>query len=585
MKRLTTLTFVCLVALANFATAQGAYSWDEEETAYLGIESNAISEEKAKALGFDNPHGRYVTKVVPNSAAQKAGLKPFDYVYGINELRVSEDKELMDLLEKFKPGDKVTLHYIRQNKKQTVEVTFVSRRTPVTSITEKPYLGVSPHDNQDDQLGVKVYVVNNSTADAMGMQDGDVILNINGQPMVDWSDITLAINQLKAGDNIAIDFERSGKKMHAEQPIKSYVEGKQMAPRITGWDIDERAFLGINSNGVSEEKAEKLGFENTNGSYITSVISNTAAEKAGLQPFDYVYGINDFRTNEDVSLTEILRKFKTGDKATLHFIRNGQKKSVEVTFLKRSESRNNISANECDAPFLGVRHEDTEEEGVVVEVISKSTAAAMGLRDGDVVTAINGHPIIDWDDMSTAINVMKVGEMATVEYLRDGKKATASQPVKSYCETRPAEGPQIRIEINGDDREADSRPDENFTNVDIRNAIVDVKDLTTEESASMQNRFGVEMPVTNDLRLERLNVAPDANHNAFQLQFSLPQEGETSIRVYNAAGRMIYNYDLGKFSGEFTDQVNLSQNGAGNYFLEVRQGNKSATKKLILQSR
>lgn len=585
MKRLTTLTFVCLVALVNFATAQGAYSWDEEETAYLGIESNAISEEKAKALGFDNPHGRYVTKVVPNSAAQKAGLKPFDYVYGINELRVSVDKELMDLLEKFKPGDKVTLHYIRQNKKQTAEVTFVSRRTPVTSITEKPYLGVSPHDNQDDQLGVKVYVVNNSTADAMGMQDGDVILNINGQPMVDWSDITLAINQLKAGDNIAIDFERSGKKMHAEQPIKSYAEGKQMAPRITGWDIDERAFLGINSNGVSEEKAEKLGFENTNGSYITSVISNTAAEKAGLQPFDYVYGINDFRTNEDVSLTEILRKFKTGDKATLHFIRNGQKKSVEVTFLKRSESRNNISANECDAPFLGVRHEDTEEEGVVVEVISKSTAAAMGLRDGDVVTAINGHPIIDWDDVSTAINVMKVGEMATVEYLRDGKKATASQPVKSYCETRPAEGPQIRIEINGDDRDADSRADENFTNVDIRNAIVDVKDLTTEESASMQNRFGVEMPVTNDLRLERLNVAPDANHNAFQLQFSLPQEGETSIRVYNAAGRMIYNYDLGKFSGEFTDQVNLSQNGAGNYFLEVRQGNKSATKKLILQSR
>ncbi len=585
MKRLTTLTFVCLVALVNFATAQGAYSWDEEETAYLGIESNAISEEKAKALGFDNPHGRYVTRIVPNSAAEKAGLKPFDYVFGINELRVSENAELADLLEKFKPGDKVTLHYIRQNKQQIAEVTFVSRRTPITSIIEKAYLGVSPHDDEDDQLGVKVYVVNNSTADAMGMQDGDVILNINGQPLVDWSDITLAINQLKAGDKIAIDFERSGKKMHAEQPIKSYADSKQMAPRIAVWDLDERAFLGINSNGVSEEKAEKLGFENTNGSYITSIIANTAAEKAGLQPFDYVYGINDFRTNEDVSLTEILRKFKTGDTVTIHFIRNGQKKSAAVTFLKRSESRNDISANECDAPFLGVRHEDTDEEGVVVEVISKSTAEAMGLRNGDVVNAINGHHIVDWDDVSAAINVMKVGEMATVEYLRDGKKTTTTQPVKSYCETRPAEGPRVRIEINGANGEEEDRADENFTNVDVSNAMVDVKDLTTEESADMQNRFGIEMPVTNDLRLERLSIAPDANRNAFQLQFSLLQEGETIIRVYNAAGRMIYNYDLGKFSGEFTDQVNLSQNGAGNYFLEVRQGSKSASKKLILQSR
>ncbi|MFN7118420.1 MAG: PDZ domain-containing protein [Saprospiraceae bacterium] len=584
MKRLTTLTFVCLVALVNFATAQGAYSWDEEETAYLGIESNAITREKAKALGFDNPHGRYVTKIVPNSAAEKAGLKPFDYVYGINELRVSEDAELADLLEKFKPGEKVTLHYIRQGKKQTADITFVSRRTPVAGVNEKAYLGVSPHDEEDDEKGVKVYVVNNSTAEAMGMQDGDVIQSINSQPMVDWEDISVAINQLKAGDKIVIDYERDGKKMHAEQPIKSYAESKKYTPRASTWNPDERAFLGINSNGVSEEKAQKLGFENPNGSYITSIISNTAAEKAGLQPFDYVYGINDFRTNEDVSLTEILRKFKTGDKATIHFVRNGQKQTAEVTFLKRSEAQNNISAKECDAPFLGVRHEDTEEDGVVVEVVRKSTAEEMGLKDGDIVTAINGHRIIDWDDVSAAINVMKVGEPATVEYVRDGKKLNATKPVKSYCETRPAEGPFIRIDVDDEEDEAD-QTDENFQNVDINNAIVDVKDLTTEESANMQNRFGIAMAVTNDLRLERLNITPDANRKAFQLQFNLPQEGETSIRVYNAAGRMIYNYDLGKFSGDFTDQVNLSQNGAGNYFLEVRQGNKSATKKLILQSR
>jgi hypothetical protein len=45
---------------------------------------------------------------------------------------------------------------------------------------------------------------------------------------------------------------------------------------------------------------------------------------------------------------------------------------------------------------------------------------------------------------------------------------------------------------------------------------------------------------------------------------------------------MIYEYDLGDFSGPFEDQVDIAQNGPGTYFLEVRQGDKSATKKLLL---
>jgi S1-C subfamily serine protease len=585
MKRLIILTLGCLLALTNLAAAQGTYTRADAETAYLGIQSDNISEAKAKALGFDNPHGSYVTRVVSNSAAEKAGLQPFDYVYGIDEHRVSEDTELGDILAKFKPGDKVTIHFIRQNKKQTVEVTFVSRRTPLMSAAEKPYLGVSPHSDNDDQLGVKVYVVRNSTAEALGMQDGDVILSINNHPMVDWSDISLAIDQLKAGEKIAVEFERGGKKMRAERPIQSYAERTPPTPRAPNWNPDEMAFLGINSTDVSEEKVKQLGFDNTNGSYVTRVFANSAAEKAGLKPFDYVYGINDYRTNEDVSLSKIMRKFKTGDQVTLHYIRNGQKKTADVTFSKRSEAKTNISEKPCDAPFLGVREaEETTKNGVKIEVIEKSTAAEMSLQNGDVITAINGHRILDWEDVSIAVDVLRVGDPIAVEYLRDGEKQTATKPVKSYCETRPEES-RLGIFFEMDPDDDRPQPDENYVRVDAGSAIVDLKDMTGEEATDLKNRFNIEMPATNDLRIEKLSVTPDTERNAFRLQFNLPQEGETGIRLYNAAGRMIYNYDLGKFSGDFTDQVNISQNGAGSYFLEIRQGTKAATKKVILQSK
>lgn len=580
MKRLTLLTFLCL-ALVNFATAQSSDSWNENESVFLGIESNSISKEKAKALGFDHANGKYITKVVKNSAAEQAGLKPFDYLYAINDYQI-RDGELEETLEKFKPGDQATLHFLRNGKKMTAPVTFAKRGG---TAAEKPYLGVSPHsDEEEDELGVKIYVVNNATAATMGLQDGDLITNINGVKMVDWDDLTVAINQLKAGDKITIEYERDGKKMRAEQIIKSYSESKKYTVLNSTWNPDQSAFLGIYSNSVSEEKAKKLGFDNQHGSYVTRIITNTAAEKAGLQAFDYVYGINDYRANKDVSLTEIIKKFKTGDQATVHFIRNGEKQSATITFAKRSDSKTSISDNECDAPFLGVQHLDDENEGVSVEVVEKSTAKELGLQDGDVVTKINNHRIVDWDDVTISVDNMKVGDNVTVEYMRDGKKQTATKPIKSYCETRPNES-RLRFEFDSNDNARRVPESERIEEVSIANAIVDMKDLDTAEATEFKNRFGIEMLTANDLKVEKLAVAPDANAGKFQLQFNLPQAGETSIRIFNSAGRMIYNYDLGNFSGDFNDQVNISQNGAGNYFLEIRQGSKSVTKKVILQSR
>ncbi|MEM1220930.1 MAG: hypothetical protein AAGH79_18560, partial [Bacteroidota bacterium] len=56
---------------------------------------------------------------------------------------------------------------------------------------------------------------------------------------------------------------------------------------VGNYDLDgESAFLGVRSDDISREKAKKLGFSNYYGDYVTKVIKNTAAEKAGIQPND-----------------------------------------------------------------------------------------------------------------------------------------------------------------------------------------------------------------------------------------------------------------------------------------------------------
>ncbi|MDX1939026.1 MAG: PDZ domain-containing protein [Saprospiraceae bacterium] len=580
MKRLTTILTLFL-AIGTYAIAQSS-DWSRSHgRGYLGIYSEQISKEKAKILGFDNLYGSYVTKVIKNSAAETAGIQPFDYIYAINEDETSYTKELTSLLENYAPNDKVTIRFIRDGKKKSLEMALGKQSKEPVIAGEKAFLGVSPYgDDSDEELGVKVYIVDNSTAEAMEMQDGDVITAINGHKIVDWGDITTAINMLKVGEKIAIDYQRNEKPMHAEMPLKSYEESKKRQVTVTRYTPDSWAYLGIYSNTISESKAEKLKFDNPYGSYITRVLPNSAAEKAGLEPFDYVYGIDDYRTNESENLTKILKRFQPDDKATLYFIRNGQKKTMPIIFGKRSESETSIVTTECDSPLLGVRQNGSysEGKGISVEIVQKSTAEEMGMQDGDMITKINDHLIIDWDDISASIDNMTVGETVTVEFLRNGKVQTASKAIKSYCDTHTEDGYDF---IN----RSEEKDDTPIWDVSVANAIIDLKDMTEAEMEEISSRFSIQMPKANNLNVSNLSIIPDAKTGKYQLQFNLPQEGETSVNVYNAAGRLIYNYDLGTFKGDFNDQVDISQNGIGSYYLEIRQGNKALAKKILLQTR
>ena len=63
----------------------------------------------------------------------------------------------------------------------------------------------------------------------------------------------------------------------------------------------------------------------------------------------------------------------------------------------------------------------------------------------------------------------------------------------------------------------------------------------------------------------------------------MPSSGETLVLVKNPEGRTIYEYDLGDFSGDFEDEVDMIQNGEGAYLLIVKQDGKDANKKITIK--
>ena len=545
--------------------------------AFLGITSTELDNDKVDALNLPTNDGSMIKYVYDGTAAQAAGLQPFDYIIGFDDDMVSNSTDLSDLLAMHRPGDQVQVQIVRQGNRMTIPVTL--GRPSDSSGHHRggsAFLGVREHDNNDDdEVGVRIETVRNSSAIDLGLDDGDVITAINGNTMVDWHDISIALNNMETGDPIEIQYLRN----NSPQRATGEVGGEDCL------DNGGRGYLGIYSGHMDREKARALDLPNPYGSYVKRVIPGSGAEAAGLEPLDYIVAINDYQMSDDRSLTGALNKFGPGDEVVVTYIRNGQTQRANAVL--GDESDDNLSRPCAEEPFFGVsvNHYTSARRGVTVNIVNNSAAAASGLRDGDVIVSMAGKPILDWDDISAVINGTKVGKEIAVGYLRDGQELSTIATMGSECN----ENGENRNENNwydyNYDNDFDDDPDRDVDAdpaVDMDRIQVEMADMDENEAEEMARR-GVDMPLVNNLTIENIQLFPNPNRGMFRLEFELPQQGETSIRVFNSEARLIYSFDLGEYQGTFSDDIDISQNGPGAYFLEIRQGNTSMVKKVLLQ--
>jgi len=577
------ITLVLFCTASTFSKAQISWFSTDSDRAFLGVESSKISKEKAALLNLDNPYGVIIDKVIEETAAEEAGLKPFDYIVAIDDQELDWTTELTDLISRHEVDEKAVIHFYRKGKKQSLDLTFGARKSGPTIFRKntffsekKPFLGVSENsDNENDEIGVTVNVVDGSTAEGLGLKDGDVVQSINGNTMVDWSDISRAINMMEIGDQVSIDYKRVGNSYKAEGEIRS--KASPIYGRLNDlWSNSggsTSGFLGIYSEVLSKDKAEKLNIENPYGSYVTGVLENTGAQEAGIQPFDYIYGIDEYRVGENQSLTSILRKYKAGEEVTIYLMRKGKNLKYNATLRSRSDSKEKKKSR-CEDPFFGVQPSNRSggDAGVRVNVVKNSTATKLDLASGDILTAINGFPIIDWADVGPAIDMMEVGNAITVDFIRAGQSKQTKGAIGSYCDTYGKERSWSMSLWGDDDPEEEEEED----------LSMEVENLNASDIQAKNRSLDLDLPTDNNLTVQNINISTN-KQGTITLQFELPQRGETVIKMYNQNGREVYNYDLGTFSGEFTDEVGLSDRDRASYLLHIQQGLNSIIKQISVQ--
>lgn len=79
------------------------------------------------------------------------------------------------------------------------------------------------------------------------------------------------------------------------------------------------------------------------------------------------------------------------------------------------------------------------------------------------------------------------------------------------------------------------------------------------------------------------SVYPNPNDGVFTIDFDQPKKAKTKIEITDVQGRVVFEDDLGKYSGRYIKEVNLKEFGAGIYMVAIQQGNDRSVKKVIVK--
>lgn len=121
------LLIVAFVGSVGAATARTAPVDELKRRGMFGIQLAPVSEEVKSNLGLTDDRGIYITGVVPNSAAQDAGVKGGDLVRKIGTEEVQGFQHGLSLLRKYRAGDTVALTVLREGQEQSLSVTLRPR--------------------------------------------------------------------------------------------------------------------------------------------------------------------------------------------------------------------------------------------------------------------------------------------------------------------------------------------------------------------------------------------------------------------------------------------------------------------------
>ncbi len=254
-----------------------------------------------------------------------------------------------------------------------------------------------------------------SPAAKAGLQPGDRILQIDGEPVKDWQDVAMYIATGSGRDadgnpRVKLLVERDGDIF----PIEAF-------PVLSTYN--ERSGRDIRRIGIAGAQVLRVG----------SVMANSPAEQAGLQPGDLIEAVDGHKVYSMLGLNDYIVEHP-GEPVTLSLIREGKPMSLTVSPEQVPRTKPLVSLAPADQPEATAEIMPVYDASKTANPASPKTTGKLVLFDltedsplkgqfepGDQLLAVNGQPV---DSLSALIS--------TVSAAGPGPQLTFSQDNKDY---------------------------------------------------------------------------------------------------------------------------------------------------------
>jgi serine protease Do len=190
---------------------------------WLGISIQDLTDDLAAGFGVSSKGGVLVADVLKDSPAEAAGMKPGDIIVELGGAPIKEVTDLQKRVAAIPPGRAVALTVMRDRKTSRLTVKIGEQPGEETVVAAGPKsagLGVTVEELSEEaaqtyglrgRSGVVVTdVAPDSAAEAAGIKEGDLILEVNRRRVGTVEEFRKAVARLKPGEAVPVQIERSG---------------------------------------------------------------------------------------------------------------------------------------------------------------------------------------------------------------------------------------------------------------------------------------------------------------------------------------------------------------------------------------
>ncbi len=362
---------------------------------------------------FQTANGLLIQRVVPGGPANKAGIMTGDTIFSLGGIEVKTLVELQKAITNFKVGQTITVIVVRNNKKFEHNLTFAAAPTQTQpekkeepEATGKPYIGVMVGESEGKVIITEV--VKGGPADAADAKVGDQIYSLGSSLIKNIDGLKTEIGKYKVGQTVVMVVVRADKRYMLR--LKLQARPDESVPEKTEPEKPKgKPFIGFSA------------IEKEDGVYISQLVANSPAVKAGFMLNDRLYYFGEIKVKTLEDIKKALTRYYVGQEVGCVVFRGEERIILELALMTKEKwEAQNETEPEKSPIWLGFSVTDMEDKtGIIItKVIKNGPADRIGFLPNDKIVSFNMKKITSRDSLHSAMSGIQLGTRVPIIFFR-----------------------------------------------------------------------------------------------------------------------------------------------------------------------